>query len=172
MVSCARRQPRHNMSNFGCRPRSAGSQSILAQHMNRIVVIVSWLLLAAVQVAAAAAAELPPRIVAPTDTAASRGVTLDNGMRVLLVSDAKFNKSAASLVVNTGTIDDPRETEGLAHFTEHMLFLGTEKYPDAAEYATFIRSNGGSHNADKNTDHTKHPLQNPHEGFARPPRPL
>src|SRR5258706_4248842 len=166
MVSCARRQPRHNMSNFGCRPRSAGSQSILAQHMNRIVVIVSWLLLAAVQVAAAAAPELPPRIVAPTDTAAFRRFTLDNGMRVLLVSDAKFNRSAASLVVNTGTIDDPRETEGLAHFTEHMLFLGTEKYPDAAEYATFIRSNGGYNNAYTTTDHTNYQFEIRHEAFA------
>jgi predicted Zn-dependent peptidase len=45
----------------------------------------------------------------------------------VLVSDPKF-KSAAALVVNVGQIDDPKEREGLAHFTEHMLFLGIEKY--------------------------------------------
>src|SRR5690554_3220852 len=43
--------------------------------------------------------------------------------------------------------NDPNEREGLAHFLEHMLFLGTEKYPDPGEYQQFIRSHGGSHNA-------------------------
>ncbi|MDX5335023.1 MAG: insulinase family protein, partial [Marinobacter sp.] len=42
---------------------------------------------------------------------------------------------------------DPADREGLAHFLEHMLFLGTEKYPDPGEYQQFIRSHGGSHNA-------------------------
>ncbi|MEP7069033.1 MAG: insulinase family protein, partial [Usitatibacter sp.] len=93
------------------------------------------------------AADLPPRVQAATDTATFRRFTLDNGLRVLLVSDPKFNKSGASLVVNTGQIDDPRETEGLAHFLEHMLFLGTEKYPEVTEYGNFIKSNGGYNNA-------------------------
>ncbi|MEP7084369.1 MAG: insulinase family protein, partial [Betaproteobacteria bacterium] len=74
-------------------------------------------------------ADVPPRIQAPTDTAVFRRFVLDNGLRVLLVSDPKFNRSGAALAVNTGQIDDPNEREGLAHFLEHMLFLGTEKYP-------------------------------------------
>src|SRR4030095_15055154 len=81
-----------------------------------------------------AIADLPARLQAPTDTAQFRRFTLDNGLRVLLVSDQKFNKSGAALVVNVGTIDDPRDTEGMAHFLEHMLFLGTEKYPDVSDY--------------------------------------
>ena len=105
------------------------------------------------------AADLPPRVQAPTDTATFRRFTLDNGMRVLLVSDPKFNKSAAALVVNTGQIDDPRDTEGLAHFLEHMLFLGTEKYPDVAEYSNFIKSNGGYNNAYTTTDHTTYQFE-------------
>src|SRR5262245_35283574 len=79
--------------------------------------------------ATATAPELPPRIKAPTDNAVFRRFVLDNGLKVLLVSDPKFNKSGAALVCNVGQIDDPKEREGLAHFTEHMLFLGTEKYP-------------------------------------------
>src|SRR4051812_44530591 len=90
-----------------------------------------------------AANALPPRIVAPTDKAQFRRFTLPNGMKVLLASDPNFNKSAASLAVATGQIDDPKETEGLAHFLEHMLFLGTEKYPQEGEYGNYIRSNGG-----------------------------
>ena len=76
---------------------------------------------------------LPPRVVAPTDAAVFRRFVLANGLRVLLVSDPKFNKSGASLVVNVGQIDDPADREGLAHFLEHMLFLGTEKYPNVAD---------------------------------------
>ena len=115
---------------------------------------------------AIAAAALPPRIQAPTDTATFRRFTLDNGMRVLLVSDPRFNKSGASLVVNTGQIDDPRETEGLAHFLEHMLFLGTEKYPEVTEYSNFIKSNGGNNNAYTSSDHTNYQFDVRHAAFA------
>lgn len=56
-----------------------------------------------------------------------RGLELTNGLRVLLVSDPETDKSAASLTVNIGSLSDPRKFPGLAHFLEHMLFLGTEK---------------------------------------------
>ena len=119
--------------------------------MKRIIaaaaLLASALTLEAQGAPAITAADLPPRVQAPTDTATFRRFTLDNGMRVLLVSDPKFNKSGASLVVNTGQIDDPRDSEGLAHFLEHMLFLGTEKYPEVTEYGNFIKSNGGYNNA-------------------------
>ena len=110
-------------------------------------------------------AELPPRIKAPTDTAVFRHFVLDNGMRVLLVSDPRFNKSGAALAVNVGQIDDPKEREGLAHFLEHMLFLGTEKYPDIAEYSQFIKSNGGYNNAYTTSDHTNYQFEVRHDAF-------
>jgi secreted Zn-dependent insulinase-like peptidase len=47
-----------------------------------------------------------------------------------------------------------------------MLFLGTEKYPDVTEYAAFIRSNGGYHNAYTSSDHTKYQFEIRHEAFA------
>lgn len=108
---------------------------------------------------------LPPRIVAPTDTAVFRRFTLENGLRVLLVSDVKFNKSGAALAVRTGQMDDPADTEGLAHFLEHMLFLGTEKYPEVSEYSNFIRANGGYNNAYTTSDHTNYQLEIRHEAF-------
>jgi len=49
--------------------------------------------------------------------------------------------------VNVGCLEDPIEREGLAHYLEHMLFLGTEKYPDEAEYNAYLSKNAGSHNA-------------------------
>jgi insulysin len=56
-----------------------------------------------------------------------RGVRLSNGLRVLLISDPKTDKGAAALDVNVGSLSDPPQLQGLAHFLEHMLFLGTEK---------------------------------------------
>jgi insulysin len=110
--------------------------------------------------------ELPPRVQAPTDQAAFRRFVLDNGLRVLLISDPKFNKSAASLVVQVGQIDDPFDREGLAHFLEHMLFLGTEKYPDVSDYQNFISSNGGYNNAYTASDHTNYHFEVRHEAFT------
>lgn len=83
----------------------------------------------------------------PGDPAQYRHLSLDNGMGVLLVSNPRADKAAASLDVLVGSGDDPRERPGLAHFTEHMLFLGTEAYPDPGEYHAFISDHGGSHNA-------------------------
>lgn len=115
--------------------------------------------------ASASIPDLPPRVVAPTDKAEFRHLILDNGLRVILVSDPKFNKSAAALVVATGQIDDPFDMVGLAHFTEHMLFLGTEKYPDVASYGAFISSNGGYNNAYTATDITNYQFEIRHEAF-------
>jgi len=117
-------------------------------------------------VAATPVDELPPRIVSPTDTAVIHRFVLDNGMRVLLVSDPKFNKSGAALVVSAGQLDDPAEREGMAHFLEHMVFLGTEKYPDVASYDGFVGSNGGYSNAYTASDHTNYQFEVRHEALA------
>jgi insulysin len=49
--------------------------------------------------------------------------------------------------VRVGSLEDPENREGLAHFCEHMLFLGTEKYPNQEEYLKFLSENSGSGNA-------------------------
>ena len=83
----------------------------------------------------------------PNDDYAYRSLTLDNGMQVLLISAPDTPKSAAALAVAVGSGDNPPGRGGLAHFLEHMLFLGTDKYPDPAEYAQYINEHGGSRNA-------------------------
>lgn len=72
---------------------------------------------------------------------------LDNGLQVLLVSDPGREKAAAAMNVAVGSWSDPDEIPGMAHFLEHMLFLGTEKYPKVDEYHSFVEQNGGSDNA-------------------------
>ena len=83
----------------------------------------------------------------PNDTTEYEALVLPNKMKVLLVSDPTTDKAAAALSVAVGGANDPPERHGLAHFLEHMLFLGTEKYPLADEYQGYIRANGGTHNA-------------------------
>ena len=83
----------------------------------------------------------------PNDNNDYRYLELDNQLQVMLVSDTQADKAAASMNVAVGSGDDPEDRAGLAHFLEHMLFLGTEKYPEPGEYQQFIRSHGGSHNA-------------------------
>lgn len=92
----------------------------------------------------------------PNDDNAYRLVTLDNGLQALLISDSDAPKAAAALDVLVGHGENPDGRGGLAHFLEHMLFLGTEKYPDAAEYERFITEHGGSRNAFTSFEHTNY----------------
>lgn len=81
------------------------------------------------------------------DKRSYRYLILDNQLRVLLISDPVTEKSAAAMDVNVGANQNPEDRLGLAHFLEHMLFLGTKKYPHAGEYQEFISQHGGSFNA-------------------------
>ena len=92
--------------------------------------------------------------ISPNDTNKYRYLTLANGIRVLLIHDSSAQKSAAALAVNVGHFDDPQDREGLAHYLEHMLFLGTEKYPKVGEFQSYINQHGGSNNAWTGTEHT------------------
>lgn len=58
--------------------------------------------------------------------------------------------------MGVGALKDPVEFQGLAHFLEHMLFMGSEKYPDEAEYKRFIKLHGGKCNASTNSINTKY----------------
>uniref|UniRef100_A0A131YUM3 Insulin-degrading enzyme n=1 Tax=Rhipicephalus appendiculatus TaxID=34631 RepID=A0A131YUM3_RHIAP len=83
-----------------------------------------------------------------------RGFELTNGMKVLLISDPTTDKAAAALNVQVGYMSDPWDLPGLAHFCEHMLFLGTEKYPTENEYHKYLCQHAGSSNAFTASDHT------------------
>ena len=83
-------------------------------------------------------------------------------MRCLLVHDDAVEKSAACMMVGSGNLRDPQSSgsgeggqiDGLAHFCEHMLFLGTKKYPEENHYSEFVQKNGGSKNAATGEDYT------------------
>lgn len=81
------------------------------------------------------------------DTRAYRTVVLSNNLEVLLVSDPDTDIESASVHVKAGHFDDPQSRAGLAHFHEHMLFLGTEKYPIENDFESFLAKMGGTSNA-------------------------
>ena len=83
----------------------------------------------------------------PNDEREYAAVTLDNGLQVLMVSDATTEKSAAALSVGVGAFSDPMDFQGMAHYLEHMLFMGSESFPEPDGYMNFAAENGGSSNA-------------------------
>ena len=101
----------------------------------------------------------------PLDQSEYRRFVLDNGMKVLLVSDPRFNKSAAAVHVKVGHLSNPKDRMGMAHFLEHMLFMGTEKYPGVDDYFNYINENGGARNAVTTEDHTAYYFQINHPAF-------
>ena len=72
---------------------------------------------------------------------------LPNGLRVVLISDPVTDAEGASVNVAAGSFNDPSDYLGLAHFCEHMLFLGTDKYPEENMYSNYLSTHGGYDNA-------------------------
>ena len=92
----------------------------------------------------------------PSDKRTYRYIKLANQLKCMLVSDTETQKSAATLFVNSGSLNDPKGVDGLAHFTEHMLFLGTKKFPNENDYSKFIKQHGGAKNAATGEDYTNY----------------
>ena len=81
--------------------------------------------------------------------------TLANGLRVTLRQVPGLKRSAAALRVAAGSHDVPLAWPGLAHFLEHLLFLGTERFPASQALMAYVQSHGGQVNAstrDRTTD--------------------
>ncbi|XDV49923.1 hypothetical protein PO909_019079 [Leuciscus waleckii] len=99
----------------------------------------------------------------PEDKREYRGLDFTNGLKAILISDPTTDKSSAALDVHIGSLSDPENISGLAHFCEHMLFLGTEKYPKENEYSQFLSEHAGSSNAFTSGEHTNYYFDVSHE---------
>ncbi|CAN0451792.1 unnamed protein product [Ectocarpus sp. 8 AP-2014] len=72
----------------------------------------------------------------------------------MVISDPNANKAAAAMSVDVGAASDPVGLPGLAHFLEHMAFLGASKYPIENAYKSYLakhreRSNASAAQRDK-----------------------
>lgn len=95
----------------------------------------------------------------------TRTLVLENGLAVLMTYDPDVHRSAAALSVGVGQLHDPEEKMGLAHYLEHMLFLGTQKFPEAGSYKKFLNENSGSSNAYTAAAQTNYFFEISHDAF-------
>jgi insulysin len=79
---------------------------------------------------------------------------LSNKLKVIAVCDPDATLSAATMTVGVGSLREPSDVGGLAHFLEHMLFMGTEKYPEENYFSRFLKENCGNSNAFTKLDDT------------------
>jgi predicted Zn-dependent peptidase len=80
--------------------------------------------------------------------------TLKNGLPVLLVEMPSVQSVTALVLTNTGSRYEVPEQAGIAHFFEHMVFKGTEKYGSAQDLASAIDAIGADFNAFTSKEYT------------------
>lgn len=93
---------------------------------------------------------------AKNDRRTYRRLQLDNGLDVMLIRDRFSGKGSAAMDIGAGNAQDPTDKPGLAHFLEHMLFMGSKKYPSMETYNDYINNNGGFNNAYTSTENTNY----------------
>ena len=80
--------------------------------------------------------------------------TLPNGLRVVTADMPSAKSVACFVMVAAGSRYETRDTNGIAHFAEHMFFKGTENRPSARDIAGEIDSIGGEFNAFTGKEYT------------------
>lgn len=81
------------------------------------------------------------------DNRSYKVIRLPNKLEALLIHDPDTDKASAALDVNAGSFSDADDMPGMAHAVEHLLFMGTEKYPKENDYNTYLKSHAGYSNA-------------------------
>ncbi len=92
--------------------------------------------------------------------------TLANGLRVTLRHVPGLKRSAAALRVAAGSHDVPLAWPGLAHFLEHLLFLGTERFPAGEGLMAYVQGHGGQVNASTRERTTDYFFELPTKAFS------
>lgn len=76
------------------------------------------------------------------------------GLPVIRIPMSRLESVTVLALVNTGSRYETPEKEGIAHFFEHIVFKGTQKYPDAQKLATTIDGVGANFNAFTSKEYT------------------
>jgi len=80
--------------------------------------------------------------------------SLDNGLRVLLAPMPQATSVTCMIMLAAGSRYETRETSGIAHFSEHMFFKGTERRPTARDIGMEVDGIGGEFNAFTGKEYT------------------
>ncbi|MDO8610293.1 MAG: pitrilysin family protein [bacterium] len=92
-------------------------------------------------------------------------ITLQNGLRVILVDTNAFPTLTTLLLVGAGSRYENKENNGIAHFFEHMAFKGSKKYENSFVISSTIEGLGGVFNAFTSKDHTGYWIKSTNEHF-------
>ncbi len=79
--------------------------------------------------------------------------TLDNGMQVVVVPNHRAPVVVHMVWYRIGSADEPPGRTGISHFLEHLMFKGTERFPDG-KFSEIVARNGGTENAFTGYDYT------------------
>lgn len=90
--------------------------------------------------------------------------TLSNGLTVLVKQDRSAPIAAVNVWFGVGSVNETEEMNGLAHFQEHMVFKGTEKY-GVGEIPNLVKSHGGNLNAGTSYSYTMYYIVLPSRAF-------
>ncbi|WP_234014649.1 insulinase family protein [Cronobacter dublinensis] len=77
----------------------------------------------------------------------TRTLRLENGVTLTLIHQPQATQAAALWRVNAGSLHEPDAWPGLAHLLEHMLFRGSDGYPDDERLMRWVPDQGGRLNA-------------------------
>src|ERR1700748_3202896 len=80
--------------------------------------------------------------------------TLDNGLRVLTADMPSVQSVTCMIMLSAGSRYETPETNGIAHFAEHMFFKGTERRPTARDIGMEVDGLGGEFNAFTSKEYT------------------
>ncbi|MCF7845215.1 MAG: insulinase family protein [Candidatus Pacebacteria bacterium] len=80
--------------------------------------------------------------------------TLPNNLRILTLPLENTRVATVFVLVKTGSKYEQKETSGISHFVEHMLFKGTEKRKTPLEVAEELDKVGGVYNAFTGEEYT------------------
>lgn len=133
-------------------------------HMRAFIPFLLAVLFPAFALAAGAAlkneqpAEAPAVQEERSKTFDAESFTLDNGMQVIVIPNARTPVVTHMVWYKVGAADEPRGQSGIAHFLEHLLFKGSEQIGrpplKPGEFSQIVRSLGGNDNAFTAQDYT------------------
>jgi predicted Zn-dependent peptidase len=94
--------------------------------------------------------------------------TLDNGLRLLTAPMPQVASTTCFVFLAAGSRYETGETNGIAHFAEHMFFKGTERRPTARDIGMAIDGIGGEFNAFTGKEYTGYYVKcaSEHQGIA------
>jgi len=79
---------------------------------------------------------------------------LDNGLRILTAPMDSAQSVTCAVMLAAGSRYETPDTNGIAHFAEHMFFKGTERRPTARDISMEIDAIGGEFNAFTGKEYT------------------